>query len=74
VEDPDRVAGARSITAMEKLIILSIVLVSMAVPGWLSTASRPRKALRQTQGIVFVFVLLWGYLCLHWYPDLVPLK
>jgi len=59
---------------MAKLIILSIVLVSMGVPAWLSTSPRPRKALRQAQGYVLLFVILWGYLCLNWYPDLVPLK
>jgi hypothetical protein len=59
---------------MSKLIILSIVLVSMAVPAWLSTSAQPRKALRRTQLIVVLFVVVWAYLCLHWYPELVPLK
>ena len=59
---------------MSKLIILSIVLVSVAVPTWLSTSPQPRKALRRAQGIVALFVIVWAYLCLHWYPDLSPLK
>jgi hypothetical protein len=59
---------------VEKLIILSIVIVSMGVPAWLSTSPRPRQALRQSQTVVFLFVLVWGYMCLHWYPALVPLK
>jgi hypothetical protein len=59
---------------MEKLIILSIVFVSMGVPAWLSTSKRPKKGLRQAQGAVLLFVLVWGYLCLHVYPELVQLK
>jgi len=59
---------------MEKLIILSILLVSVAVPTWLSTSPQPRKALRQTQGFMVFYVIVWGYMCLHWYPVLVPLK
>jgi hypothetical protein len=59
---------------MEKLIILSIVLVSMGVPAWLSTSPKPKKALRQAQGAILFFILVWGYLCLHVYPLLVELK
>jgi hypothetical protein len=59
---------------MEKLIILSIVLVSFAVPIWFSAAPRPRRALRRVQGIVIAFTFVWAYLCLHLYPRLVPLK
>jgi hypothetical protein len=59
---------------MEKLIVLSIVFVTIAVPTWLSTSQRPKPALRKAQTIIVVFVLLWGYLCLHLYPQLVPLK
>ena len=59
---------------MEKLILLSIVFVSMGVPAWLSTSRRPRHALRQAQACVLVFAIIWGYLCLHWYPQLVQVK
>jgi hypothetical protein len=59
---------------MAKLIILSVLLASMAVPAWLSTSPNPRKALRKTQGLVVLFVIVWGFMCLHWYPELVPMK
>jgi hypothetical protein len=59
---------------MEKLIILSVVLVSMAVPSWLAASAKPRKGLRRVQGIVVLFVVLWGYMCTHWYPNLVQIK
>jgi hypothetical protein len=59
---------------MSKLIILSIVLVTIGVPTWLSTSPQPRKALRRAQGIIALYVILWAYLCLHVYPDLAPLK
>jgi hypothetical protein len=59
---------------MAKLIILSVLIVSIAVPASMSTSAHPRKALRRMQGIVVTFVIVWGFLCLHWYPALVPLK
>jgi hypothetical protein len=57
-----------------KLIILSIVLVSFGLPVWFSSERQPRRALRRTQQLIFFFVFVWAYLCLHWYPALVPLK
>jgi hypothetical protein len=57
-----------------KLIILSIVLVSFGVPVWLSSAKEPRRALRRAQRIVLVFIVVWALMCLHWYPQLVPVQ
>jgi hypothetical protein len=59
---------------MEKLIILSIVLVSFAVPVRLSTNAHARTALRRVQWIVFVFIVVWAFMCLWWYPRLVFLQ
>ncbi len=59
---------------MAKLIILSIVIMSFAIPVRLSTAPQPRKALRRAQQFVVVFILLWAFMCLRWYPSLVELK
>ncbi len=58
---------------MAKLILLSIVLVSIALPIRLSARAAPRRALRLTQWIVASFVFVWAYMCLSWYPQLVPL-
>jgi len=57
-----------------KLIILSIVFVSFCVPIWLSGQAKPRRALRRTQRIIFFSILVWAYLCLHWYPALVQVE
>jgi hypothetical protein len=46
----------------------------MGVPAWLSTSPRPQKALRQVRWAVAVFVLVWGYLCVRLYPELVFIK
>jgi hypothetical protein len=59
---------------MAKLIILSIVIMSFAVPVRLSTAARPRLALRRAQQIIAVFIVIWTFMCLRWYPTLVPLE
>jgi hypothetical protein len=59
---------------MAKLIILSVLLMSVALPTRFSTAPNPRKALRKTQLLVGLFVVVWGFLCLNWYPVLVPMK
>ena len=59
---------------MSKLIILSIVIMSFALPIYLSTSAQPAKMLKRVQVLMCLYVLLWSYLCLHWYPILVPLK
>lgn len=59
---------------MAKLIILSIVLVSFAVPMRLARARRPRSALRRAQGIVLAFIVVWAVMCLRWYPQLVSIE
>ncbi|MGO9838160.1 MAG: hypothetical protein ACLP1X_28595 [Polyangiaceae bacterium] len=59
---------------MAKLIILSIVLVSFGVPVWLSDSTQPRRTLRRVQGILLGLIVVWAYLCLHWYPRIVPLQ
>jgi hypothetical protein len=57
-----------------KLIILSIIIISFAVPIRLAGAAHPRSALRKTQIIFLVYVAIWGYMCVRWYPALVELK
>jgi hypothetical protein len=59
---------------VSKLIIFSIVLVSFAAPVWLSVAPQPRRALRRAQGLVLLFILVWAFMCLKWYPALVQLE
>jgi hypothetical protein len=56
-----------------KLILLSIVIVGIVVPIAFSTRRRPRKVLRLVQVVSLGFVLVWAYLCITWYPQLVPL-
>jgi hypothetical protein len=57
-----------------KLIIFSIVIVSFALPVWLSPASRPRRTLRRLQWTMLLLVIVWAYMCLKWYPHIVPLR
>jgi hypothetical protein len=59
---------------MAKLILLSIVLVSVAVPIRMSSRGSPRRALRSAQWITFAFVFLWAFMCIWWYPELVPVE
>jgi hypothetical protein len=57
-----------------KLIILSIVIVSFAVPVWLASSPQPARALRKAQRTMLVFIVIWALMCLKWYPALVELK
>jgi hypothetical protein len=57
-----------------KLILLSIVIVSMAVPIHLCARPSPKRALRRAQWILTAFVFLWAFLCIVWYPKLTPLE
>ena len=59
---------------MAKLIILSIVLMSFAVPIRLAKSPRPRQALRRTQWTILGFIVVWTLMCLKWYPQLVQLE
>lgn len=59
---------------MAKLILLSIVFVSVGMPIALSGSRSPRRALRQVQWFTVLFVFVWAYMCITWYPALVPLE
>ena len=59
---------------MSKLILLSVVLVSVAVPIYFSSRSAPRAALKRTQWIIIGFVVVWAFLCIVLYPKLQPLE
>jgi hypothetical protein len=57
-----------------KLIIFSIVVVSFALPLYFAQRPAPRRALVSMQRWVFFLIVLWAYMCMHWYPILVPLQ
>jgi hypothetical protein len=59
---------------MPKLIVISILLVTFVAATWFSNAKSPKSALRKAQWIVVVYVFVWGYMCLNWYPQLVPVE
>lgn len=59
---------------MSKLILLSIVLVSFIVPVRLCTRGTPRRALRRAQWITVAFVVVWAFMCIVFYPQLVPIE
>jgi hypothetical protein len=58
---------------MAKLILLSIILVNTGVPIWLSQRASPRRNLRYAVLLTTLFVVVWAYMCLKIYPQLVPL-
>jgi hypothetical protein len=57
-----------------KLILLSVVLVSMIIPIRLATRASPKRTLRRVQWTIVAFVFVWALLCIVWYPALVPLE
>ncbi len=59
---------------MAKLILLSVLLVSIAAPLALATRRSGRSGLRRAQWIFIAFVFVWAYMCIAWYPQLVPLE
>lgn len=58
---------------MSKLILLSLVIVSVVVPMSFATRKTPRSALRTSQIITALFIIVWTFMCLYWYPRLVPI-
>ena len=59
---------------MAKLIILSVALLSFAGPVMFCKSPQPRRALRRLQGYFLLFIFVWAYLCLHWYPTMVVIE
>jgi hypothetical protein len=59
---------------MSKLIILSIVILSVALPMTMATRSRPQATLRQVVLLMIFGIFVWSQLCLKIYPQYVPLK
>ncbi len=59
---------------MAKLMLLSIVLVCVFVPAILAPRRSPRRSLRLAQIVSVGFVVVWAYMCIAWYPQLVPLE
>lgn len=59
---------------MSKLIILSVVIFSVAVPMILSTRPKPQATLRRLVYIMIFAIFVWAQLCLKLYPQYVPLK
>jgi hypothetical protein len=59
---------------MAKLIILSIVLASFAIPILLSISPQPKRALRRVQKLILIYIVIWALMCLYWYPSLVSLE
>ena len=57
---------------MAKLILLSIILVTVGLPMVLSTRSSPKRTLRTIQIVCLAFVFVWAWMCLTIYPQLVP--
>lgn len=57
---------------MAKLILLSIVIVSVVVPMLLATRRSPVRMLRNAQVAALLAVVVWAYMCISWYPQLVP--
>ena len=58
---------------MPKLILLFIVGAMAVVPVFFATRKSARKALREVQLVFVAAVCVWAYMCINWYPQLVPL-
>jgi hypothetical protein len=59
---------------MSKLIILSVVIFSVAVPMMMADRPKPQATLRQVVYIMIFAIFVWSQLCLKVYPGQVPLK
>jgi hypothetical protein len=59
---------------MAKLIPLSLLILTIAVPTYMSTRPRPRKALKTTQLFMAAYIVLWAFLCLYVYTQYVHIE
>jgi hypothetical protein len=56
---------------MAKLILLSVVLLTIALPMAVAERAGPRRSLRLVWGGMIAFALVWAVLCTWAYPQLV---
>jgi hypothetical protein len=59
---------------MSKLILLSVVILSVGLPMVVAARPRPQATLRQVVLIMVFAIIVWSQLCLRIYPQYVPLK
>jgi hypothetical protein len=59
---------------MAKLILLSIILFSVVVPIAFARTKSPKRTLRGIQIATVISVAVWAFMCLTWYPVLVPIE
>lgn len=45
---------------MRKLLLMSVVLLPLILPIWLSKKASPQRGLRQTVYLTLVFLLAWA--------------
>lgn len=58
---------------MSKLILLFVILLSIILPIVMGGRPAPRRTLRTLQMTMVVVIVAWGYMCMSWYPQIVPL-
>ncbi|MDB4993421.1 MAG: hypothetical protein JWM74_853 [Myxococcaceae bacterium] len=59
---------------MAKLILLSVILFSVIVPIVFAKTKSPKRTLRGIQIATLVSVAIWAFLCLTFYPAMVPIE
>jgi hypothetical protein len=59
---------------MAKLIILSVVILSVGMPIAMATRPKPQATLRQIVLLMIFAIFVWSQLCLKLYPQYVPLE
>jgi hypothetical protein len=55
---------------VHKLILLSLILVTIAVPAWASKDAQPRRGLKKALLALAVFAVFWLLLVKYLYPKL----
>jgi len=56
---------------MAKLILLSVILLTIALPIAVAERPGPKKSLRLVWGVLVAFAFVWAILCTRCYPQLV---
>jgi hypothetical protein len=59
---------------LAKLILLSIVLFTTALPILLAGRPDPRRMVRLLQILTVIAAFIWAYACRTWYPQLVTVE
>lgn len=55
---------------MDKLLLMSVIFVTVLLPRWTSRVQSPQRGVRQTLKLMLLFNFIYMLAILYWWPRL----